>query len=127
MLKDPLDTARIRRTIERRLDTLRGEITDKLGDAALVTAGLDRNADAGDLSVADDTTTADFADARRDVEELQAGRLALARLDSGDYGTCVDCGQDIPPARLLAQPFAIRCIPCQERRERAAGLHRSTL
>ncbi len=127
MLKDPLDTARIRRTIERRLDTLRGEITDKLGDAALVTAGLDHNADAGDLSVADDTTTADFADARRDVEELQAGRLALARLDSGDYGTCVDCGQDIPPARLLAQPFAIRCIPCQERRERAAGLHRSTL
>jgi RNA polymerase-binding transcription factor DksA len=127
MLKDPLDTARIRRTIERRLDTLRGEITDKLGDAALVTAGLDRNADAGDLSVADDTTTADFADARRDVEELQAGRLALARLDSGDYGTCVDCGQDIPPARLLAQPFAIRCIPCQERRERTAGLHRSTL
>jgi RNA polymerase-binding transcription factor DksA len=127
MLKDPLDTARIRRTIERRLDTLRGEITDKLGDAALVTAGLDRNADAGDLSVADDTTTADFADARRDVEELQAGRLALARLDSGDYGTCVDCGQDIPPARLLAQPFAIRCIPCQERREHAAGLHRSTL
>ena len=127
MLKDPLDTARIRRTIERRLETLRGEITDKLGDAALVTAGLDRNADAGDLSVADDTTTADFADARRDVEELQAGRLALARLDSGDYGTCVDCGQDIPPARLLAQPFAIRCIPCQERRERTAGLHRSTL
>lgn len=127
MLKDPLDTARIRRTIERRLETLRGEITDKLGDAALVTAGLDHNADAGDLSVADDTTTADFADARRDVEELQAGRLALARLDSGDYGTCVDCGQDIPPARLLAQPFAIRCIPCQERRERAAGLHRSTL
>jgi DnaK suppressor protein len=127
MLKDPLDTARIRRTIERRLETLRGEITDKLGDAALVTAGLDRNADAGDLSVADDTTTADFADARRDVEELQAGRLALARLDSGDYGTCVDCSQDIPPARLLAQPFAIRCIPCQERRERAAGLHRSTL
>jgi DnaK suppressor protein len=127
MLKDPLDTARIRRTIERRLDTLRGEITDKLGDAALVTAGLDRNADAGDLSVAADTTTADFADARRDVEELQAGRLALARLESGDYGTCVDCGQDIPPARLLAQPFAIRCIPCQARREHAAGLHRSTL
>ena len=90
MLKDPLDTARIRRTIERRLDTLRGEITDKLGDAALVTAGLDRNADAGDLSVADDTTTADFADARRDVEELQAGRLALAGAPAdSETGTCM--------------------------------------
>ena len=124
---DPLDTARIRRLIERRLDELRGEITDKLGDAALVAAGLDRNADSGDLSVADDTTTADFADARRDIEEYQAGRTALARLEAGDYGTCTDCGEPIPPARLAAQPFAVRCIACQERAERAAGLHRSSM
>ena len=124
---DPLDAARIRRTIERRLDALRGEITDKLGDAALVSAGLDRNADSGDLSVADDTASADFADARRDIEEYQAGRAALARLESGDYGTCIDCGEAIPAARLHAQPFDIRCIACQERRERASGVHRSTL
>ncbi len=124
---DPLDTARIRQTIEHRLEALRGEITDKLGDAAMVTAGLDRNADAGDLSVADDTVTADFADARRDLDEYQAGRTALARLESGDYGTCTDCGQAIAPARLQAQPFAVRCIACQTLRERAAGTHRSTL
>ncbi|MEI7445568.1 MAG: TraR/DksA family transcriptional regulator [Burkholderiales bacterium] len=123
---DPLDTARIRRSIERRLDALRGEITDKLGDAALVNEGLDRNADSGDLSVADETATADFADARRDVEEYQAGRIALARLDSGDYGTCADCGDAIPAARLAAQPFAVRCVACQERRERATGLHRTS-
>jgi DnaK suppressor protein len=124
---DPLDTARIRQTIERRLEALRGEITDKLGDAAMVIEGLDRNADAGDLSVADDTVTADFADARRDIDEYQAGRTALARLESGDYGTCTDCGQAIPPARLQAQPFAVRCIACQRGRERAAGVHRATL
>jgi DnaK suppressor protein len=124
---DPLDTARIRKTIERRLDALRGEITDKLGDAAHVVEGLDRNADSGDLSVADDTASADFADARRDIEEYQAGRAALARLDAGDYGVCADCGVDIPAPRLQAQPFAIRCIACQERRERAAGVHRSTM
>jgi DnaK suppressor protein len=124
---DPLDAARIRRTIERRLDALRGEITDKLGDAALVNEGLDRNADSGDLSVADDTATADFADARRDIEEYQAGRAALARLEAGDYGTCVDCGESIPAPRLQAQPFAIRCIACQERRERASGMHRSSM
>jgi DnaK suppressor protein len=124
---DPLDTARIRQTIERRLDELRGEITEKLGDAAMVTEGLDHNADAGDLSVADDTVTADFADARRDIEDYQAGRAALARLEAGDYGTCIDCGDAIPPARLQAQPFAVRCVACQKHRERAAGKHRSTL
>jgi RNA polymerase-binding transcription factor DksA len=127
MTLDPLDTARIRRTIERRLDELRGEITDKLGDAAAVTDGLDHNADSGDLSVATDTASADFADARRDIDEYQAGRLALARLEAGDYGDCVDCGEAIPVARLQAQPFAIRCVGCQERRERAAGAHPSTM
>jgi DnaK suppressor protein len=124
---EPLDAARIRRAIERRLDELRGEITDKLGDAALVAERLDRNADSGDLSVADDTTSADFADARRDLEEYRAGQAALARLDAGHYGACIDCGEPISAPRLQAQPFAIRCIACQERRERAAGLHRSTM
>lgn len=124
---DPLEAARIRRVIERRLETLRGEITDKLGDAALVAAGLDRNADSGDLSVADDTTSADFADARRDIEEYQAGRTALARLEAGDYGTCTDCGEQIPDARLAAQPFAIRCVGCQDRAERATGVHRTSM
>jgi DnaK suppressor protein len=124
---DPLDTARIRQTIERRLETLRGEITDKLGDAALINQALDHNADSGDLSVATDTATADFADARRDIDEYQAGRAALSRLDSGGYGTCTDCGEAIPPARLLAQPFAIRCIACQERIERQTGMHRSSM
>jgi DnaK suppressor protein len=127
MTPDPLDAARLRSTIERRLDQLRGEITDKLGDAATVTGDLDRNADSGDLSVADDATTGDFADARRDVLEYQAGRVALARLESGDYGTCTDCGEQIPMARLQAQPFAVRCVGCQERAERAQGMQRRTL
>jgi RNA polymerase-binding transcription factor DksA len=124
---DPLETARIRRLIERRLDALRGEIADKLGDAALVQASLDHAGDSGDQSVADDTATADFADARRDIDEYQAGRVALTRLESGDYGTCSECGEPIPAARLAAQPFAIRCIGCQERAERAAGRHRSSM
>ena len=125
--QDPLDAARIRRAIERRLDELRGEITDTLGDAASINAALDHNADSGDLSVAIDTATADFADARRDLDEYQAGRAALSRLDAGVYGVCADCGEPIPPARLQAQPFAIRCVACQERVERQTGLHRTSM
>lgn len=117
----PQDTDRIRRTIEARLDELRAEITDKLGEAALISGGLERSADIGEQSVADDTATADFADARRDVVEYQSGQAALARLEAGDYGTCIDCGEDIPAPRLQAQPFAIRCVECQERHERAHG------
>ncbi|KAB1654067.1 TraR/DksA family transcriptional regulator [Pseudoclavibacter chungangensis] len=40
---------------------------------------------------------------------------ALARLDVGTYGVCIDCGRPIPDARLRARPFAVRCVPCAER------------
>lgn len=43
---------------------------------------------------------------------------ALARMDAGTYGTCVDCGKEIPIERLEARPYAIRCIEDQEREDR---------
>lgn len=42
---------------------------------------------------------------------------ALARMESGHYGVCEECGQPIPEARLMAMPSATACIHCQERRE----------
>ena len=38
---------------------------------------------------------------------------ALARLDDGQYGLCVDCGEPVDPARLKARPWASRCLTCQ--------------
>ena len=32
----------------------------------------------------------------------------------GSYGVCIDCGTDIPAARLYATPEAERCIACQQ-------------
>jgi DnaK suppressor protein len=45
---------------------------------------------------------------------------ALARLESGYYGRCVECGDEISEARLRALPFAVRCVECEETREAAA-------
>src|SRR4051812_41793667 len=36
----------------------------------------------------------------RDVEELRQIAAAKERMDRGEYGECVDCGIDIPFARL---------------------------
>ncbi|MDP9990913.1 phage/conjugal plasmid C-4 type zinc finger TraR family protein [Variovorax boronicumulans] len=47
--------------------------------------------------------------ARRD----EALRLFRERADSGPGRDVCDCGEDIPPARRLAAPSAIRCIACQ--------------
>ena len=43
--------------------------------------------------------------------------MPLSNADNS-YGRCVDCGVDIDPRRLLAQPAAARCIRCQAEAER---------
>lgn len=48
----------------------------------------------------------------RDVED------ALRRIDEGEYGTCIDCGRRIEPARLEAIPWARYCRDDQERHDR---------
>jgi DnaK suppressor protein len=55
----------------------------------------------------------------RDVEELRQVQRAIARLRRGEYGRCRRCGDDIPPARLEALPYAELCLDCQTREERA--------
>src|SRR5262245_10810927 len=42
---------------------------------------------------------------------------ALARIRSGDYGHCQQCGQEINIKRLEAAPWARHCVRCQELEE----------
>ena len=44
--------------------------------------------------------------------ELSKVASALAQIEAETYGICIDCGEDIPLARLQAYPFADRCIRC---------------
>lgn len=60
------------------------------------------------------------AEAARDHAELVAVRAALERMADGSYGECMDCGQSVGAARLLAQPAALRCIACQSKTEAQA-------
>ena len=43
---------------------------------------------------------------------------ALERIDGGEYGACVDCGDDIPLKRLELIPYASYCVRCKERIEK---------
>ena len=42
---------------------------------------------------------------------------ALQRIEDGTYGTCTNCGNQIPPERLEARPWATLCIDCKRQRE----------
>jgi len=48
-----------------------------------------------------------------DCDELREVEAALARVKSGDYGLCTDCGAPLPLAWLGAKPQARLCIPCE--------------
>ena len=59
------------------------------------------------------------AEVERDVGELREIETALRRLDEGRYGLCLACDEAIDPRRLQAEPFAVRCAPCQTKVEQA--------
>jgi DnaK suppressor protein len=55
--------------------------------------------------------------ARRRALELTRIDAALARVDSGDFGLCVRCDEEIAPRRLEIDPAATLCIGCADQAE----------
>jgi RNA polymerase-binding transcription factor DksA len=74
--------------------------------------------DAGDASFASLEVDLENAAVARDVGEMRAIEAARARIDNGTYGTCIECETEIPFERLLVQPTAERCAPCQNMYEK---------
>ena len=52
------------------------------------------------------------AQARRRAAERQKIHAALTRIEEGEYGYCTDCGEDIEPKRLDADPAIALCLDC---------------
>lgn len=108
--------------VRARLDELVGEL-----ERSVAVVAHSGGADAGESTALDqhpaDSGT-NLADADREEAsaevlraQLERVRAALARLDAGTYGRCVDCGRELPDERLEARPEAERCVDCQQRAE----------
>ena len=50
-------------------------------------------------------------------QELSMIKFALLRIEEGNYFNCVDCGEQIPSARLDLLPFTAHCVSCAEKIE----------
>ena len=70
-----------------------------------------------DEAVVEAMDALEIASTARDATELAAIDRALQRLDTPDFGVCIDCDAEIEVARLMAEPTALRCTACQQRFE----------
>ena len=48
----------------------------------------------------------------RRQDQLRRIDAALQRLADGEYGACVECGEDIPAKLLEIDPTVVRCVDC---------------
>ena len=117
-------TTRASTRLERRRTELEQEIRAKLAAARELTGSevIDQLIEGGDYASADLIAALDIAEVQRDIAELREVNAARKRSADGQYGVCIECGEDIPPARLEAYPTAMRCTVCQsaiETRSRA--------
>lgn len=58
-----------------------------------------------------------------DGDILELIEDAIERLFEGEYGQCVDCGEDIPQGRLEVKPYALYCTKCKSIREKNNGMN----
>jgi DnaK suppressor protein len=53
-----------------------------------------------------------IANIERELRTLGEIDLSLRRMETGEYGICGVCGEEIPLARLNAIPWTRRCVTC---------------
>lgn len=73
----------------------------------------------GDDEIADSATSTylqelDEALVQRAKDQLDAIESALQRIEVGQYGRCLNCGQEISAARLEALPWTPYCRNCAQ-------------
>jgi DnaK suppressor protein len=112
-----------RSAVAQQLGFMRQEVLDALRDSAPSAYAQFGLNESHDIRTRSEDAEAEREDEVRQIEveawrrRLQDIDAALSRLAEGSYGLCATCGCEIPAARLLAQPIAIRCADCQSRSE----------
>jgi DnaK suppressor protein len=83
---------------------------------------LTRGRSADSQEQAQELENAEVVDALGNETRTELNKIAKAlnQIENETYGTCLDCGEPIPMARLEAHPYADRCIRCATAEEMRA-------
>ncbi len=87
-----------------------GQTTENLRETTLVP-------DPADRATIEEEHALELRTRDRERKLLKKVKLSLASIESGDYGWCVETGEPIGIARLLARPTATLSLEAQQRRE----------
>ena len=79
-----------------------------------ITANLRRGYEADSKERAKQLEDCEVVDAlgNKARTELKKIMAALAQMESGGFGICIDCGIQINEDRIKAYPYALDCIDC---------------
>jgi DnaK suppressor protein len=72
---------------------------------------IKEEADFASCSVNSESNFYIYKQQQKEVLEIEE---ALKKINSGEYGICEMCEEEINPARLEVKPFAKYCIDCRE-------------
>ncbi len=99
--------ARLREDLERK----RAELNERIARIKKdITSGLEP--DSGEQATQLENREVLDALANEATAEVALINKALQRMDEGEYGLCIQCGEQIDDRRLEARPYAQRCIDC---------------
>jgi DnaK suppressor protein len=106
-----MDPDRFRQRLQTRLRELEALASGSGTDGDVVALDQQR---VGRLSRMDAMQAREMAGATRRRREQEHRRVlaALARIDAGEYGYCVECDAPIPEGRLEIDPSAALCVDC---------------
>jgi DnaK suppressor protein len=98
--------------VKKELREIKAQMAARLGlrDEARV----EQTADAMDQIQAAEARDFALQNLDRYARQLRQIEAALQRIDTGDYGVCLDCEVEIGLHRLRAVPWAERCVRCQD-------------
>ena len=88
---------------------------DHKGGGLAGSSETDGHGDFADRSAAANEEEISIQLKQTDAKLLRAIEDALARVESGSYGVCADCEEEISSARLKAVPWTKVCINCKEK------------
>jgi DnaK suppressor protein len=114
MDKKKLET--FKKRLEERQQVLRKAVSRTEEDGRI--AADQDAADIADRATSSYTKEFLFSQSNNDRQLLQMVETALQRIREGEFGECVNCGNEINPKRSEAVPWTRYCIACQEKLEK---------